>query len=253
MQRLENKTAVITGGAGGIGKATAERFLREGASVLLVDLDEDNLKEAVKDLGEKNVHFTAADVSKEDEVKKYAGDAEKYLKKVDIFFNNAGIEGVVKPITEYPVEEYDKLMGVNVRGAWLGLKYIIPMMQEGGSIIITSSVAGMRGNANVSAYSASKHALGGITKSVALELAGRNIRVNSVNPSPVDNRMMRSLEEGFNPGSGEKARSQFEQMIPLGRYAENDDIANLATFLASDESSFITGTIFPIDGGMTAK
>jgi NAD(P)-dependent dehydrogenase (short-subunit alcohol dehydrogenase family) len=129
MQRLENKTAVITGGAGGIGKATAERFLREGASVLLVDLDEDNLKEAVKDLGEKNVYYTAADVSKEDEVKKYAGDAEKHLKKVDIFFNNAGIEGVVKPITDYPVEEYDKLMGVNVRGAWLGIKYIIPLMQ----------------------------------------------------------------------------------------------------------------------------
>ncbi len=253
MKRLENKTAVITGGAGGIGKATAERFLMEGASVLLVDLDEDNLKEAVKDLGEKNVYYTAADVSNEDEVKKYAGDAEKHLKKVDIFFNNAGIEGVVKPITDYPVEEYDKLMGVNVRGAWLGLKYIIPLMQEGGSIIITSSVAGMRGTANVSAYVASKHALGGITKSVALELAGKNIRVNSVNPSPVDNRMMRSLEEGFSPGSGEEARSQFEQMIPLGRYAENDDIANLATFLASDESSFITGAIFPIDGGMTAK
>jgi len=253
MKRLENKTAVITGGAGGIGKATAERFLREGASVLLVDLKEEDLKAAVKELGEKNIYYSTADVSNAETVKKYAGDAEKYLKKVDIFFNNAGIEGVVKPITDYPVEEYDKVMAVNVRGAWLGMKYIIPLMQGGGSIIITSSVAGLRGTANVSAYVASKHALGGLTKSVALELAGKNIRVNSINPSPVDNRMMRSLEKGFNPESGEEARSQFEQMIPLGRYAENNDIAKLATFLASDESSFITGAIYSIDGGMTAK
>ena len=253
MKRLENKTAVITGGAGGIGKATAEIFLKEGASVMLVDLKEEDLKSAVNDLGDKNVYYTVADVSKEEEVKNYAENTRKQFNKVDIFFNNAGIEGVVKPITDYPVEDYDKLMAVNVRGAWLGMKYMIPLMEEGGSIIITSSVAGMRGTANVSPYVASKHALVGMTKSLSLELAGSNIRVNSVNPSPVDNRMMRSLEEGFSPGSSEEAKTQFEQMIPLGRYADNDDIANLVTFLASDESSFITGAVFPVDGGMTAK
>jgi NAD(P)-dependent dehydrogenase (short-subunit alcohol dehydrogenase family) len=253
MKRLDKKSAIITGGAGGIGKETAKRFLQEGAEVMLVDLNEDDLKQAREELGGDNVYYVAADVSKVDDVKNYARQAKEQFGKVDIFFNNAGIEGVVKPIGDYPVEEYDKVMAVNVRGVWLGLKYIIPLMKSGGSVIITSSVAGIRGTANVSAYVASKHALLGITKSLALEVAGDNIRVNAINPSPVDNRMMRSLEEGFSPEDAEGAKSQFEQMIPMGRYAENEDIANLATFLASDESSFITGATHMIDGGMTSK
>lgn len=253
MKKLENKVALITGGAGGIGKATAKQFIKEGAKVLLIDLKEEDLKEAQKELNSDNVYYIVADVSKTEEVKKYAQKAKDEFGSVDIFFNNAGIEGQVKPITEYPIEEFDKVMAVNVRGVWLGMKFITPLMKDGGSIIITSSVAGLRGTANVSAYVASKHALNGITRSLALELAGRNIRVNAINPSPVDNRMMRSLEEGFSPDDAENAKSLFEQMIPIGRYAENDDIANLVTFLASDDSSFITGAIHSIDGGMTAK
>jgi len=243
---------LITGGAGGIGKATAKKFIDEGARVMLTDLKEDALKKAQEELDSDNVYYIAADVSKTEDVKKYAQKAEELFGKVDVFFNNAGIEGQVKPITDYPVEEFDKLQAVNVRGAWLGLKFIIPLMKDGGSILLTSSVAGLIGMANMSAYVASKHALNGITRSLALELAGRNIRVNAINPSPVDNRMMRSLEKGFSPDDSENAKSQFEQMIPLGRYAENDDIANLATFLASNDSSFITGAIHAIDGGMTA-
>ncbi len=243
---------MITGGAGGIGKATAKKFIDEGARVMLTDLKEDALKKAQEELDSDNVYYIAADVSKTEDVKKYAQKAEELFGKVDVFFNNAGIEGQVKPITDYPVEEFDKLQAVNVRGAWLGLKFIIPLMKDGGSILLTSSVAGLIGMANMSAYVASKHALNGITRSLALELAGRNIRVNAINPSPVDNRMMRSLEKGFSPDDSENAKSQFEQMIPLGRYAENDDIANLATFLASNDSSFITGAIHAIDGGMTA-
>ncbi len=252
MKKLENKVALITGGAGGIGKATAKKFIDEGARVMLTDLKEDALKKAQEELDSDNVYYIAADVSKTEDVKKYAQKAEELFGKVDVFFNNAGIEGQVKPITDYPVEEFDKLQAVNVRGAWLGLKFIIPLMKDGGSILLTSSVAGLIGMANMSAYVASKHALNGITRSLALELAGRNIRVNAINPSPVDNRMMRSLEKGFSPDDSENAKSQFEQMIPLGRYAENDDIANLATFLASNDSSFITGAIHAIDGGMTA-
>jgi NAD(P)-dependent dehydrogenase (short-subunit alcohol dehydrogenase family) len=253
MKKLENKTAIITGGAGGIGKETAKRFLREGAKVMLVDLNEDDLKQTREDLGGDHVYYVAADVSKVDDVKNYVNKTKEQFGKVNIFFNNAGIEGVVKPIGDYPVEEFDKVMAVNVRGVWLGMKYVIPLMKSGGSVIITSSVAGVRGTANVSPYVASKHALLGITKSLALEMAGDNIRVNALNPSPVDNRMMRSLEKGFSPDDEEEAKAQFEQMIPLGRYAENEDIANLATFLASDESSFITGATYMIDGGMTSK
>lgn len=253
MRRLENKVALITGGAGGIGKATAKQFINEGAQVMLVDLKEDDLKKVQEELNSGKVDYIAADVSKTDDVKRYARKAEDIYGKVDIFFNNAGIEGQVKPISDYPVDEFDKVMAVNVRGVWLGMKYITPLMTDGGSIVITSSVAGLRGTANVSAYVASKHALNGMTRSLALELAGKNIRVNAINPSPVDNRMMRSLEKGFSPDDAENAKSQFEQMIPLGRYASNDDIANLVLFLASDDSSFITGAIHAIDGGMTSK
>jgi NAD(P)-dependent dehydrogenase (short-subunit alcohol dehydrogenase family) len=253
MRRLENKVALITGGAGGIGKATARQFINEGARVMLIDLKEGDLKKAQEELDSENIFYVAADVSKTEDVKKYAQIAMDKYGRVDVFFNNAGIEGQVKPISDYPVDEFDKVMAVNVRGVWLGMKYIIPLMKDGGSILITSSIAGLRGTANVSPYVASKHALNGITRSLALELAGKNIRVNAINPSPVDNRMMRSLEKGFSPDDAEDAKSQFEQMIPLGRYAENEDIANLATFLASDDSSFITGAIHSIDGGMTAK
>ncbi len=253
MKKLDNKIALITGGAGGIGKATAELFLKEGASVLLVDLKEEDLKAAAKELGGQNVEYIAADVSNEEDVKKYAHFVKEKFGHVDIFFNNAGVEGKLKPITEYPVEEFDQLMGVNVRGPWLGMKFIIPLMRKGGSIINTSSVAGLRGMANLSPYVSSKHALDGMTKTIALELASSGIRVNAINPSPVDNNMMRSIESDMGADNPEEARKQFEAMIPLGRYAENKDIADVVLFLASDDSRFLTGVILPADGGMTAK
>jgi NAD(P)-dependent dehydrogenase (short-subunit alcohol dehydrogenase family) len=252
--RLKGKTAVITGGAGGIGLETAKIFLSEGAEgILLVDLNEDQLKDAAKSLESENVHYFAADVSKSDQVKAYTEKAIKEMGRIDVLFLNAGIEGVVKPLTEYPEEMYDKVLAVNVKGVWLGLKHAFPHMIEngGGSVIITSSVAGMMGTANVMAYVTSKHALNGTMRVAALEGAPHKIRVNSIHPSPVDNRMMRSLEEGFAPGGGEEAKKGFEQMIPLGRYATNDEIATVALFLASDESKFMTGAMVPVDGGLT--
>lgn len=253
--RLKNKVAVITGGAGGIGLETAKRFLNEGAEgILLVDLNEDQLKEAAKSLESDDVKFFQADVSKSDEVKAYTQKAIQEFGKIDILFLNAGVEGVVKPLTEYPEDVYDNVLAVNVKGIWLGMKHAFPHMKEngGGSVIITSSVAGLQGTPNVMAYVTSKHAIIGSMKVGALEGAEDNIRVNSIHPSPVDNRMMRSLEEGFAPGGAEEAKKGFEQMIPLKRYAKNGEIANLALFLASDESSFITGSTYSIDGGMTA-
>lgn len=254
MERLKNKTAIITGGSGGIGKATAKIFTQEGAKVLLVDVDKDSLIKAKEEIGSSNIDYVVADVTNSKDVANYAKVAKDYLGNVDIFFNNAGVEGQVKPITEYPEEEFQKVIDVNVKGVWLGLKHIIPLMNnsDGGSIIITSSVAGLMGTANVSPYVASKHATIGIMKSVALECAPKKIRVNTINPSPVDNRMMRSLEDGFAPGKADEAKKSFEQAIPLGRYAESEEIGDLALFLASDESKFITGTVMTIDGGMTA-
>ncbi|RRQ45176.1 SDR family NAD(P)-dependent oxidoreductase [Chryseobacterium sp. SC28] len=250
MTRLANKVAVITGGSGAIGSTVAKLFLAEGAKVVIVDINEDALSKVASDLNSPNLSYIAADVTKASDVEKYAQHAVNTFGKIDVFFNNAGIEGVVKPLTEYPEDEFDKLINVNVKGVWLGLKYVLPQMNDGGSVINTSSVAGLMGTANMIAYTASKHAVIGITRTAALEAAPRGIRVNSVHPAPVDNRMMRSLEDGFAPGAGETVKKNFEASIPLGRYANNDDIAKGVLFLASDESQFITGSKLVIDGGM---
>lgn len=253
MKKLENKVAIITGGAGSIGRTTAKLFLDEGAKLLLVDLNEESLKKAVEEMGGKDVSYCVADVSKSADVQRYVSEAVKAFGKIDVFFNNAGIEGVVKPIVEYPEEMFDKVIAVNVRGVWLGNKYVLPHMNDGGSIIITSSIAGLLGSPNVSAYITSKHACVGIMRASSVEAAPRKIRVNSVHPSPVDNRMMRSLEEGFSPGQGAAVKEQLELTIPLGRYAQPIEIANLVLFLASDDSQFITGTTQVIDGGINVQ
>lgn len=251
MKRLENKCAVITGGAGSIGMTTAQLFLEQGAKVLLVDRDEQALTKAVQTLGGNRVNYSVADVTKAADVKRYADEAHKLFGKIDVFFNNAGIEGVVKPVVDYPEEIFDKVLAVNVKGVWLGNKYMAPHLKEGGSVILSSSVAGLTGTPNVSAYVISKHAVIGIMRNLALELAPRKIRVNTINPAPVDNRMMRSLEEGFAPSHAAEAKKGFEQTIPLGRYAKPTEIAQLVLFLASDDSQYITGTTQVIDGGMT--
>ncbi len=254
--RLKDRVAVITGGAGGIGLAAARLFLEEGAAgVHLVDLHEEALRNAEASLADPSrVGSTAADVSRDADVRRYTAEALERWNRIDILFLNAGVEGVVKPMTEYPEEVWDLVQGVNVKGVWLGMKHGFPALEAagGGSVIITSSVAGLMGTANVSGYTASKHATIGLMRTGALEGAPKAIRVNSIHPSPIDNRMMRSLEEGFAPGHADKAKEGFAQRIPLGRYGTNDEVAALALFLASDESRFITGAVIPVDGGMTA-
>lgn len=253
MKQLENKVAIITGGAGSIGKTTAKLFLEEGAKVLLVDINEEVLKEIVAEIGNKNLDYCVADVSKAADVERYVNKAVSLFGKIDVFFNNAGIEGVVKPLIDYPEDVFDKVISINVKGIWLGNKYVLPKMNEGGSIIMTSSVAGLLGFANLGAYVTSKHAVVGIMRTTALEAAPLKIRVNSVHPSPVNNRMMRSIEEGASAGHGEEVKKQFEASIPLKRYAEPIEIAALVLFLASDNSQFITGTTQVIDGGMCTQ
>lgn len=253
MKKLENKVAVITGGAGSIGKVTAQLFLEQGAKVLLVDLYEKDLLDTVNALNSDRVKYCVADVSKAAEVQKYVSETMKFFGKIDIFFNNAGIEGVVKPIVDYPEDIFDQVINVNLKGPYLGNKYVLPMMNDGGSIIMTSSVAGLVGFPGLGAYVASKHAIIGLMKTTALEVASRKIRVNAVNPSPVDNRMMRSIEEGSSKGNSEQIREKFEAAIPMSRYAKPEEIAKLVLFLASDDSKFITGTCQVIDGGMTAQ
>ena len=255
MKRLENKVAVITGGAGGIGQETAAHFLAEGASVVLVDVDQARLDATAKALGGGERVLTAkADVSNETDVKRYVQASLDRFGRIDVFFNNAGIEGAVAPLEQQDIALFDKVIAINVRGAYLGLKHVLPHMYKAGagSVINTSSVAGLNGSAGVLPYVASKHALTGMTKVAAIEAAGHNVRVNSVHPSPVNTRMMRSLEAGFGPDDAEAAKATMEKAIPLSRYGEPGDIAKLVVFLASDESRFITGAQYRIDGGMGA-
>ena len=252
MKKLENKVAIITGGAGSIGKTTAKLFLEEGAKVLLVDLNEDELKKALEELNSEHVKYFVADVSKAIDVDRYINETVKLYGKMDIFFNNAGIEGAVKPIIDYPEETFDEVISINVKGAWLGNKHALPQMKDGGSIIITSSVSGILGSTNLSGYIISKHAVVGLMRATAIEAASRKIRVNTVNPGPVNNRMMRSIEEGEVPGRGDEVKKHLENSIPFRRYAEPIEIAKLVLFLASDDSEYITGTTQLIDGGMSA-
>ena len=252
MQKFEKKNIVITGGSGGIGATTAKQMLHEGANVLIVDIDKDALQEISDEINSPKLHTFTADVSDEEQVKAYADKAKELFGHVDVFFNNAGIEGNVSPLEEYPMDLFHKVIDINIKGSYYGMRHIWPLMKEnGGSIIITSSVAGITGTANILPYVTSKHAVIGMMRTAALEGAPYNIRVNTINPSPVDNRMMRSLEEGFAPGQGTEAKETFEQSIPLQRYATNEEVADFVKFLASDDSQFITGTINPIDGGMT--
>jgi NAD(P)-dependent dehydrogenase (short-subunit alcohol dehydrogenase family) len=254
MNRLENKVAVITGGAGGIGKAAGKLFIAEGADVLLVDLDEQALKSACDEIGGTKISYCLADVASASDNKLMIEIAEERYGGVDILLANAGIEGDVRSIVDYDEARFDQVLAVNLKGPFLNLKVAIPAMEKrgGGSIVITSSVAGVKGSAGVTPYVTSKHGVIGLMRSAARECASMNIRVNTVNPSPVETRMMRSLEEGFAPGDGETIRESIRSSIPLGRYAEPEDIANIMLFLASDESAFVTGSVYMVDGASTA-
>ncbi|MGE8381005.1 MAG: SDR family NAD(P)-dependent oxidoreductase, partial [Sphingobacterium sp.] len=203
MKKLDKQVAIITGGSGSIGKTTAKLFLEQGAYVMLVDLNEDALKTTVLELDSEDVKYFVADVSITAQVKAYINQTVKVFGEIDVFFNNAGIEGIVKSIEDYPENIFDRVMSVNVKGVWLGNKYVLPKMKDGASIIMTSSVAGILGFANLSAYVTSKHAVVGIMRATAIEAAPRKIRVNTIHPSPVNNRMMRSIEEGASTGHGE--------------------------------------------------
>lgn len=255
MGRLDGKVAVITGGSGGIGAEAGRIFVREGAKVLLVDLQEEPLKKAVQSVGGANVSSAVADVTQPEQVQAYVRTAVERYGGIDISLQNAGIEGVVQPITDYPLDIFDKVLAVNVRGVWLGLKYLMPEMQKrgGGSIVITSSVAGIRGTPGVSAYVTSKHAVIGMMRVAALEGAADNIRVNTVNPAPIETRMMRSLEEGFAPGAAMHAKERIAATVPLRRYGSPEEVADVMLFLASDESRYCTGGVYMVDGGISAR
>ncbi|HIF17388.1 MAG TPA: glucose 1-dehydrogenase [Cycloclasticus sp.] len=255
MANFKDKTVIITGGARGIGLATGQLFAKKGANVLLVDLDESVLKEAVNSISsDSDVSYYVADVTKVEQVQGYVKATIERYGAVDYFINNAGIEGVVAPIVDSPIDMFDQVINVNIKGVWLGLKYVIPAMLEngGGSIVITSSVAGIKGTPNISPYVTSKHAVIGMMRSVSQEYATQGIRINTVNPAPIETRMMRSLETGFAPGQEAAAKEQLNKMMPMARYGEPEEVASLMAFLCSDDASYCTGGVYSVDGGASA-
>ncbi len=252
--RFDGKTVIVTGGAGGIGSAAVRYLVHQGAHVVAVDLEEEPLRASVKDLNENNVAICVADVTQATDNQHMVEATIERFGRIDGFLANAGIEGQVSDTLNYDEAVFDQVMAVNVKGVWLGLRAVLPHMieQQSGSIVITSSVAGLRGSPMITPYSTSKHAVIGLMRSVAKEYASFNIRVNTINPSPVETRMMRSLELGMAPNDGNAAKTRIAASIPLGRYADPKEIAQVMAFLLSDEASWITGSVYAVDGGNTA-
>jgi NAD(P)-dependent dehydrogenase (short-subunit alcohol dehydrogenase family) len=252
MGRLDGKVAVITGAASGIGAVTAQRFCKEGAAVVIADLNESGgaeVVEACKAAGGRAA-FQRVDVCDEEQVRAAMERAVSDFGRLDIIFNNAGLGGAVGAIETLSVEDWDKTLAVLLRGVFLGIKHAVPRMRAGGggSIISTASVAGIRGGAGPHPYSAAKAAVINLTRSVALELAKDLIRVNCICPGGIHTPL---LANRF-PGGAENLTPLLAMLQPIPRAGFPEDIAAMATFLASDESSFVTGTAMVVDGGFTA-
>lgn len=254
MQSVKDKSVILTGGAGDIAKVVLAGFVGAGAKVMLVDRDEDGLKALASSYSDDKVRYCVADVTAESDSEKYVAATVQAFGGVDVLLANAGIEGPVAPVSEFDLESFQEVLDVNVTGVFLGIKHVFPVMAAsgGGSIVITSSIAGISATPGISAYGTSKHAVIGLMRACAKEGGPQNIRVNTLNPSPVEGRMMRSLESGVMPEDPAAQYEAIKASIPMARYAVPEDVANMMLFLASEESRFLNGGVYMVDGGMTA-
>lgn len=251
MKKLEGRTCLITGGGGSLGAATARLFLEHGANVVLVDHNRESLERVAADLPANRVERVAADVADAGATAAYVARTLERFGRLDVLFSNAGNFGAVGPIADYPDDVFDSVLAVHVKGAYLAAKHASPHMAKGGAIVITSSVAGVRGDAGVYAYITAKHAQVGLMRCLAKELAPRGIRVNTIHPGPVDNGFQAAVEDGLGAAMGIDGTAFFNDIIPLGRHATAEEIARSVLYLASDDSSFVTGATMMVDGGMS--
>ena len=251
------KVALITGGGGGIGRATALGFALRGAKVMVVDADATQGQATCDIITQRGAAcaFVQADVTQSGSVRDYVEKTVALYGRIDCFFNNAGIEGSVSPTQDYDEAMFDRVIAVNLKGVFLGMKYVIPVMQRQGSgtICNTASVAGLFGSPGMSAYVGSKHAVMGMTKVAGAELAAQGIRVNAVCPGPVETRMMRSLEAQRNPTDPEGVHAATAAGMPSGRYTLPEEIANAVMYLCSDLSGNMTGSHIIVDGGRSGS
>jgi NAD(P)-dependent dehydrogenase (short-subunit alcohol dehydrogenase family) len=251
--RLAGKVALITGGGSGIGRATARLFAREGARVVVTDLDVAGGEETCRELraAETETSFVQADVSCAKDVATMIDRVIATYGKLDCAFNNAGIAGTAfVPIADYSEDDWDRVIRINLKGVWLCMKYEVPQMLRsgGGAIVNTASIVGLVGSQMGTAYVASKHGVVGLTRAVALEYAPRNIRVNAVCPSWLSTPMMEPYTRD-NP----VRQAQFTALHPVGRIGTTEEVAEAVVWLCSDAASFITGHALPVDGGRVAQ
>jgi NAD(P)-dependent dehydrogenase (short-subunit alcohol dehydrogenase family) len=250
MARLKDKVAIITGGGSGIGRATCLLFAREGAKVVVADYIAEGGNETVRQISAAGGQavFVQADVSKSADVQNLIGAAVRNYGRVDILFNNAGIEGPSAKLANLKEEDWDRVIAIDLTSVYLGMKYVIPEMikQGGGVILSTASVAGLVGFQGSGAYAAAKAGVINLTRLAALEYADKNIRVNCICPGVIETPMVERVLGG-------RPRERVVRSEPIGRLGRPEDIANAALFLASDESSFATGAPFIIDGGYVAR
>jgi NAD(P)-dependent dehydrogenase (short-subunit alcohol dehydrogenase family) len=248
--RLQGKAAIITGGEGSIGMAAARAFVAEGAMVCLMGLNEGQLREGAASL-DGVAEWVVTDVTDSQQVKAAVTKAADSFGRLDVVVSNAGISGVIAPVADYPDDVFDQVLAVHVRGSFLVCKYALPHLSAGASIVITSSVVGLTSDAGICAYATAKHALVGLMRTLAKEVAPRGIRVNTVHPGPVDNEFQHHIEIAATGADRDHAASVFDQFIPLARHAQPDEVARAMLFLASDDSSFVTGATLAVDGGMS--
>jgi len=250
------RVTLITGGAGQIARAIGGGLADAGSCVILVDVDEVAGQRAAEDLrrlgGE--AHFVKADVASSRELAACVANTVALHGRIDGFVNNAGIQGPISDLVDYSEEEFDHVWTVNARGCFLGLKHVLPAMREqgSGSIVNMSSVAGVRGLSGFAGYVAAKHAVIGLTRVAALEAARFGVRVNAVCPGPTSGRMMSAIETAARPDDPARAAAKYRAAIPLGRYATDEEVAGVVLFLLASTSSFVTGAVWAIDGGMSA-
>ena len=251
MKEFEGKVALITGGGSGIGRATALAFAREGAQVVIGNRNVQRGEETVSMIREAGgtASFQRTDVLVAADIEALVDHAVTTYGRLDLAFNNAGIEGDVAPLIEQTEANYDAVMDVNVKGVWLSMKYEIPkMLERGGAIVNCSSVAGLIGFPGVAIYIASKHAVIGLTKTAALEYSAQGVRVNAVNPAVIDTEMVDRFAVGLN-----MKKDDFSTLHPIGRIGRVEEVAEAVLWLCSGKASFVTGHSLIVDGGFTAR
>ncbi len=252
---LQNRVIIVTGAANGIGLATVNLFLEQGARVLAFDQDEAGLQALSQAHSAQFLICVTGDVASDQDWKRVIGAATSNFATIDALFNNAGIAGPRGSILTYSEADFNRVMAVNVTGVFLGIQHAGAVMKANGKgcIVNTSSIVGFTGGRNIHAYTASKHAVIGLTKSAAVELAPFNIRVNAVCPSPTATEMMFKLERELSPDNPESIRAAFTANSPMNRYGQPSEVASAVAWLCSDGASYVTGTALPIDGGMVAR